>query len=192
VVAGDSLAHGAGDEAGRTLAQHVDEELARLGLAHDAVIDLAVNGSRTADVERVIGTPAARAVLQRADVIVMSIGGNDLYGDPLARALSRALPGMMMRAVESRVARIVRHLERQSDARIVLLSLYDPYRNPLLDSDVNVWTARLFERFHEDRRVQVITIADLFIARDRLSAIDHFHPGAIANACIARRIAEAL
>lgn len=175
-----------------SLAQHLDEELARMRIVHETTLDLAVNGSRTRDVTRRMRTAESRAVFRRADVVVMSIGGNDLYGDPLARVFSRAVPRMMIGSVIARVEGIVARIEQQSDARIVLLSLYDPYRLPTLDADVNLWNVRLFERFHDDRRVQVITIADLFVTRNRLSALDHFHPSAIANACIARRIAEAL
>jgi lysophospholipase L1-like esterase len=50
----------------------------------------------------------------------------------------------------------------------------------------------LDERFAADRRVEVITIADLFIARQRISPIDGFHPSADAYDRIARRVAEAL
>jgi len=192
VIVGDSLAHGAGDETGKSLAQHLDEELTRLQVAHEATVDLAVNGSRTWDVARVLRATTAGSALKRADVVVLSIGGNDLYGDSLARLFSSVAPRMMIRSVVGDVGTIVEQIEQRSAARIVLLSLYDPYRNPKLDADVNLWSSRLFERFHDDNRVQVITIADLFVAKNRLSRIDHFHPGAEANAAIARRIAEAL
>jgi lysophospholipase L1-like esterase len=94
------------------------------------------------------------------------------------------------------VASIVHDVERDSRARIVLLGVYDPYRNPRLDEYVSLWSAKLLERFADDRRVSVITIADLFAnydrARRRISPIDGFHPNADAYDRIARRVAEAL
>jgi lysophospholipase L1-like esterase len=106
--------------------------------------------------------------------------------------LTAVAPRLMIDVVAERVASIVRTLERESDARIVLLGVYDPYRKPQLDADVSRWSAKLYERFANDRRVQVITIADLFVARRRISPIDGFHPNADAYERIARRVAEAL
>jgi len=190
VIAGDSVAHGEGDESRLGLARHLDRELTRLGIVHDATIDLAISGSRTANLARVIA--AKRALIANADAIVVSIGGNDLYGDSTARLLTAVAPRLMIDVVAERVASIVRTLERESDARIVLLGVYDPYRKPQLDADVSRWSAKLYERFANDRRVQVITIADLFVARRRISPIDGFHPNADAYERIARRVAEAL
>jgi lysophospholipase L1-like esterase len=99
---------------------------------------------------------------------------------------------MMMDLVVNRVESIVRTIERDSRARIVLLGVYDPYNNPRLDEDVNLWSAKLFERFADDPRVTVLTIADLFVPSRRISPIDHFHPSADAYERIARRVAEAL
>ncbi len=75
---------------------------------------------------------------------------------------------------------------------MILVGLYDPYRQPSLDAWVTCWNARLLERFSGDTRVTVVVIADLFTHRDRLSPIDHFHPSADGYARIARRIAETL
>jgi len=125
VVAGDSVAHGEGDESRLGFAGHLDRELTRLGIAHQATIDLAISGSRTWQLARALAQTRSRALVAKADAIVLSIGGNDLYGD------SRA-------------------------------------------------------------RVSVITIADLFVARRRISPIDGFHPNADAYERIARRVAEAM
>jgi lysophospholipase L1-like esterase len=140
----------------------------------------------------VIAQPRVRALVARADAIVISIGGNDLYGDTRARVLSLLAPRLAMDLVLDRTQAIVTRLERESRARIVLLGLYDPYRQAALDACVNVWSAKLFERFARDARVRIVTIADLFATRARLSAIDHFHPGAAAYELIAARVAGAL
>jgi lysophospholipase L1-like esterase len=192
VVAGDSVAHGEGDELRLGFARHLDLELARLGIAHEAPIDLAISGSRTWQLARVLARPRSRALVAKADAVVLSIGGNDLYGDSRARLFSLIAPRLMMDVAVERIASIVRTLERESEAKIVLLGVYDPYRDPWLDEYVSVWSAKLFERFADDRRVSVITIADLFIARRRISPIDGFHPNGDAYERIARRVAEAL
>jgi lysophospholipase L1-like esterase len=191
LVLGDSVAHGAGDESGRGLAADIDRELARLGIAHDAVIDAAINGSRTWQLASAVVQPRVRELVARADAIVVSIGGNDLYGDSRARMLSMLAPQLRMDVVVDRITSIVHTLERRSRARVVLLGLYDPYGHKL-DPYVSLWSAKLFDRFARDPRVTVVTIADLFSARSRLSPVDHFHPGGMAYEAIARRVVEAL
>lgn len=188
VVAGDSVAHGQGDESYISFAAHLDRALAQLGIAHGTPVDLAISGSRTWQLARVL----TRERVRDADAIVISIGGNDLYGDSRARLLSAVAPRLMIDLVAERVASIVHTIERESGARVILLGVYDPYRNPKLDEYVSLWSAKLLERFAGDRRVSVITIADLFIARRRISPIDGFHPNADAYERIARRVAEAL
>jgi lysophospholipase L1-like esterase len=192
LVAGDSVAHGEGDESHLGFARHLDRELARLGIAHETPVDVAISGSRTRNLARVLAQPRVRALVADADAIVLSIGGNDLYGDSRARLLSVIAPRLMMDVVVERVASIVHDVERDSRARIVLLGVYDPYRNPRLDEYVSLWSAKLLERFADDRRVSVITIADLFVTRPRISPIDGFHPNADAYDRIARRVAEGM
>ena len=188
VVAGDSVAHGQGDESHSSFAAHLDRALTQLGVAHESPVDVAVSGSRTAQLARVL----TRRVVRDADAIVISIGGNDLYGDSRARLMSAIAPGVMMDLAMERIASIVCTVERNSSARIVLLGVYDPYGNPRLDEYVALWSAKLLQRLAGDRRVTVITIADLFTARRRISPIDGFHPNADAYERIARRVAEAM
>jgi lysophospholipase L1-like esterase len=126
IVAGDSVAHGEGDESHLGFTRHLDRELASLGIAHEATIDLAISGSRTWQLARVLAQTRSRALVAKADAIVLSIGGNDLYGDSRARLLSLIAPRLMMDIAVERIASIVRTVERESQARIVLLGVYDP------------------------------------------------------------------
>jgi lysophospholipase L1-like esterase len=81
-------------------------------------------------------------------------------------------------------------------ARIFVLGLYNPYRRtPLrawLDEQVDRWDARLITRFAAMDEVTVLRICDLLDRDDRISTLDHFHPGARGYAEIAERIAAAL
>jgi hypothetical protein len=70
----------------------------------------------------------------------------------------------------------------------------DPGRHsrhgPWIDTQVNLWDAGLIRRFADMPEVTVIRIADLLVRSDRISSIDHFHPGSLGYAAIARRIAD--
>jgi lysophospholipase L1-like esterase len=195
VVLGDSVARGAGDEKRLGLPGRLDHEFHTMGFTADATLNLGINSGRTYNVKHLLRQPRATAVVARADVIVISLGGNDLYGDPQARLLTGIWPWYQRSRTLKRVEQVV-HLVRQMNpsARIYLLGLYNPYqrtsRGPWIDTQVNLWDAGLIRRFADMPEVTVIRIADLLVRTDRISPIDHFHPGSLGYAAIARRIAD--
>ena len=181
VVLGDSVAHGAGDESG------AGGIAGRLG-----AVNFGVDGARTFVVLSALKRADVRAAVAGADAVVVSIGGNDLYGDGVARFFTVLAPAHSMRRAIGRVAAIVDRIHAANPgARVVLLGLYDPYRTPFLDEQVALWDARLIARFARDPRVDVVRIADLLAGARRLSPIDHFHPGAEGYALIAARVSAA-
>jgi len=179
-VLGDSVAHGAGDESGR------GGIAGRLG-----AMNFGVNGARTANVLDLLRHDDVRDALRSADLVVVSIGGNDLFGDTIARVATLLAPSLAMERATDRVALIVDRIhDANPAARIVLLGLYDPYGKPALDEQVARWDAHLIARFAADRAVDVVRIADLFAYTARLSPLDHFHPSSEAYGLIAARIAS--
>jgi lysophospholipase L1-like esterase len=195
-ILGDSVAHGAGDEQRLGIAGNLENELA--GEAEPvSVVNLGLNGARTFNVEALLSRPSTRAVVRNADVVVLSIGGNDLYGDSVSRLLSGVLPSLQRQRVLAGLGGLVGRIERQNPAaRIYVLGLYDPYRRSSLrnwlDRQVNLWDAAVIARFADSRNLVVVRICDLLDRDDRLSAIDHFHPGGRGYLAIAKRIASSL
>ncbi|HEX8169643.1 MAG TPA: GDSL-type esterase/lipase family protein [Thermoanaerobaculia bacterium] len=188
VIVGDSVAHGAGDETRR----------GGIGawLRGADVVNLGVDGARTANVLRVLATQRARAAVRRADAVVLSIGGNDLFGDSRARLVSLVAPRLAMRVVNARVAAVVARVRRENDrARIYVVGLYNPYARsslgPWIDVQVARWDARLIARFATLPAVTVIRIADVLARPERISALDRFHPSSGGYRAIAARIAGA-
>jgi len=136
-VLGDSVAHGAGDESRR------GGFAGRLG-----ALNFGVNGARTGVVLDLLRRADVRGAVRDADLVVVSIGGNDLYGDALARLATIAAPSLAMEHTLDRVATIVERIhDANPAARVVLLGLYDPYRTPYLDEQVARWDSRLIARF---------------------------------------------
>src|SRR5262249_38922837 len=177
---GDSVAHGAGDESRR------GGIAGRLG-----AINYGINGARTSVVLDLLRRADVQSALSTADLVVVSIGGNDLYGDAIARLTTLLAPSLAMDHTIDRIALIVDRIHAANPAaRIVLLGLYDPYRQPALDEQVAGWDARLIARFAHDRAVDVVRIADLFEYTARLSPLDHFHPSAEGYCLIAGRVAS--
>jgi len=151
--------------------------------------NLGINGARTANVLALLKRAEAQSAIRSASAIVLSIGGNDLYGDSAARLWTTIWPSHAMNRTLDRIESIVARLHRLNPtARLCLIGLYDPYRNRSLDTQVALWDSRLIARFANDHAVQVLRIADLFVWRDRLSPADRFHPSAEAYALIAARV----
>lgn len=196
IILGDSLARGAGDERGLGISGRLDAELRRRGIRARRTYNLGVNGARTNDLLRQLESPNVQQLLRDANVIVVSIGGNDLWGGTDWRNAAPPNPDDVMSDV---LARIETALERirgvNPQARIFFIGLYNPFVSSpdgaRLGSLVNRWNARLLEHFGSDPNFTLVGTADLFSHRDRLS-IDRFHPGGEGYELIARRIAESV
>jgi lysophospholipase L1-like esterase len=199
VLLGDSLARGAGDEMGLGIGGHLGEVLRSSGSESVEIVNLAVDGATT---EHLLGQFDQRNVavmIGRASHLVISIGGNDFFGEAGRFGVPenppedpQALIGTLQDRIESVVDR-VRQLN--GEATIFLIGLYNPFRGieqgAALSPMVSQWNSSLQRRFEHDAAVVIVQTADLFLESDRLSA-DRFHPNAEAYRLIARRILDVI
>jgi lysophospholipase L1-like esterase len=191
LILGDSLARGAGDESGLGIGGRLDQELKRRRIAARRTYNLGINGARTADLMRQLDSANVQQLLGQANVIVISIGGNDLWGGSDWRSAPPPDPEKAMTEVLDRIAAVVdRVREANPNARIFFVGLYSPMGRAL-SPYVTRWNARMAERFRRDADFTLVQTADLFSHRDRL-ALDRFHPNGEGYELIARRIADAL
>lgn len=200
VALGDSLTRGAGDAAGGGgYPERVAAALRKTGLTV-SVDNLGVDGAETGDLLRKVDEPDAQRRIAGAQLILMSISGNDLShslrgvvpgesaADPTAPALATASLNLQ------RILSSVRAANGSSPIRI--LGLYDPFpegfdrktaRTTLLK-----WNVALEEASIAITDALVVPTADVFDGRpDRLSS-DRFHPGAEGYAEIAARVFQTL
>lgn len=196
ILLGDSLARGAGDEQGLGISGRLDQELRRRSLRARRTVNLGVNGARTPDLLGELDRPNVQQLLREANVVILSIGGNDLWGSRDWRTAAPANPDAAMDAVLARIETAVRRVRAVNPrARIFFVALYNPFiTSPFgrqLTMFVNRWNARLLQRFGSDPEFTLVQTADLFSHRDRL-ALDRFHPNGEGYELIARRIADAL
>jgi lysophospholipase L1-like esterase len=180
VVLGDSLAYGQGDEKDGGLA----------GRLH--ATNLGKSGAQTTDVIRKLKMKTVRDSVQRADVIVLSIGANDLFRTAGARERAFHDPFALAGEILDRIAAIVASLrEINNDARILLLGAYNPVPDhplaALIDDLVRAWDQMLAARFARDDKIDIVMTSDVVIGAN-LSRYDRFHPGAPAYDALARRI----
>ena len=196
IILGDSLARGAGDATGLGIGGRLDAELKRRRIAARETVNIAVNGARTPDLLRRLESANVRRLIGEANVVILSIGGNDLWGGNNWREAPPSDPEAAMDEVIDRIDQIVKIVREQNPTgRVFLIGLYNPFRTtPMggqLSSLVTRWNARVSERFSADPNFALIQTADIFSHRDRLS-VDRFHPGAEGYEMIARRIADAI
>ena len=195
VVIGDSLAYGAGDEAGQGIPGRLPAELR---LHHTGQIDvqnLGANGATTEDVHDRLREQSVHDAIYIADAVVLSAGANDAFQTPDLRAQAIAHRDEFAKAILQKVAGIVAELRAiNPDAEILLLGGYNPFPDhPLasgIDSYMKKWDSLLDDRFASDSFVDVVKTSDIVNGPDKLSAIDHFHPSGASYAQIAKRIAE--
>jgi lysophospholipase L1-like esterase len=198
VALGDSITQGVGDPARGGYAARVAEAL-RTPRRPVLFTNLALAGDETADLLRAIDSPEARPQLQRADLLVISAGGNDL-----THAL-RALTGEQTREPEAVIERARANLRAalarlralNPTAAIRLLGLYNPFevlpaeaeqaRAQLLE-----WNTAIEQATLAYDNVLVVPVADAFAGRPDRLAGDHYHPGARGHAIIAERVLATL
>ncbi|HEX6096312.1 MAG TPA: GDSL-type esterase/lipase family protein [Thermoanaerobaculia bacterium] len=196
VILGDSLARGAGDERGFGIPGRLDAELRRRNVRARRTYNLGVNGARTSDLLRQLESANVQQLLRDANVIIVSIGGNDLWGGTDWRNAAPTDPDAVMTGVLDRIETAVERIRAVNpEARIFFIGLYNPFvsspEGDRLGSLVNHWNSRLLAHFRNDSNFTLVPTADLFSHRDRLS-IDRFHPGGEGYELIARRIAESM
>ncbi len=200
VALGDSLTRGAGDApGGGGYPERVAAALRKAGLVVQ-VDNLAVDGAETGDLLRKMNEPGVAQRIAGAQLVLLSIGGNDLShslrsfapgeqaGDPTAASLATASLNLQ------RILSAIRAANGSSPIRI--LGLYNPFpegfdrkmaRQVLLK-----WNVALEETALADGNALVVPTFDVFDGRpDRLSP-DRFHPGAEGYGEIAARVVQTL
>ncbi len=196
LILGDSLARGTGDETGLGIGGRLDQELKRLALPARRTWNLGVNGARSADLLLTLESANVQQLLRESNVVIVSIGGNDLWGGSNWRNAAPPDPDAVMDDVLDRIGKVIERVRAANPgARIFFVGLYNPFvrtpAGPSLTPMVNRWNARLVDKFGGDPDFTLVPTADLFSHHDRLS-LDRFHPGGEGYGLIARRIAEAL
>ena len=203
VALGDSLTRGTGDTpGGGGYPERVAASLRKAGMTV-SVDNLAIDGAETGDFLRKVEEAAVKDRIAGANLILLSIGGNDLSHT----IRGAALPGdtgaepdptaPALRAASLNLQRILSLLRSSNaSAPIRILGLYDPFpegfdrriaRQTLLK-----WNVALEEASNTIPNALVVPTADVFDGRpDRLSA-DRFHPGAEGYSEIATRVVQTL
>lgn len=206
VAVGDSLTVGTGDVSGKGYVQNVREKLAALTKKQVTVIgNYAVNGYRTDqllnDLQNPNGIPYA---IQKADIILLTIGGNDLFAigrDVLNSNTDELSPEKVRERMPEPMKRLeqilVKLAELNPKATIVYVGVYNPFYDlpEMRPASVHIqeWNNRAFDVANRYSNILVVPTFDLFQRQfAKYIYSDHFHPNQEGYVRVAERVLQAL
>jgi lysophospholipase L1-like esterase len=199
LVLGDSLSHGTGDPTGRGYAADVATSLGRRGPVQ--TVNLAVAGAESSDLRRLVESSNVSSLAASADVILLSIGGNDLsHSVAGVDAPTEALSGIAaarLRVAENLRAILASLRAANPSAPIRVLGLYQPFTGAGRDARIGEsivlsWSNLVAEISLGYGNVTVVSVFDLFAGRPDRLATDRFHPNRDGYRAIADRVLQTL
>jgi len=212
---GDSLTKGTGDSKGEGyVKQAVRLMKDKYNKPVKLINNLAINGLRADQLnDKLAGDKGVRLAISEADVVLMTIGGNDLFqyaqgrgeddGDTQRSAGSNG--ELSLEELQVNMTEGVKRLERtigllheiNPDARVIYVGLYNPFYDvqELRDGSLQVqdWNRQAYAIIHRYPNMRLVPTFDLFEANiGRYLSSDHFHPNHEGYAAIAERIVQTL
>lgn len=197
---GDSLARGYGDEEGGGFAGAVAAGLQTAAPAKKIQLNnVAVDGYKIADLNAQLKQPDVLAKVKAADVLLLSIGGNDLYQS------GRTLLNLDMREIEQirndfreqyRTA-LANIRELNPNAPLYMIGLYNPFSelsnaaqtNPI----IRAWNELVGELLATDQKATFVPTFDFYqYDPQALLHTDQFHPNRQGYQKMAERILSTL
>ncbi|SFS61647.1 GDSL-type esterase/lipase family protein [Paenibacillus sp. BC26] len=205
---GDSLTKGTGDATGDG---YVKQVVALLKKKYPLIPvklnnNLAVNGLRADQLAHLLSTDKGyRYSLQQANLIVFSIGGNDLFQIANGQSAGEVTGDISLDTVKKelpkgidRLSKVIKLLhEINPNAQVVYTGLYNPFYNitDLRDGSLQVqkWNEEAYSILHDYPNMTLVPSFDMFERSiDTYLSSDHFHPNHEGYAQIAARIVQSL
>ncbi|HIE6629314.1 SGNH/GDSL hydrolase family protein [Bacillus luti] len=197
VSLGDSLTRGVGDKEGIGYIGRMKEDLQKDYKQKVALTNLAVSGAKMPDLLKQIESSGAQYSIKQADVIVLTIGGNDLFPgwESLGKIdLETYRPDT--ETFQSEAKKIIEEIRKvNTDSPIFWLGLYNPFEDVEdLKGSSNIvvdWNASLEKLALTDKNVYITPTFDLFQNRGKdLLYSDHFHPNEVGYTYMSERLVQ--
>ena len=198
VALGDSLTRGVGDDNGDGYVKRLTTKLTDRYDQKISLSNLSVSGAKTADLLTLLETPGTKHTIKNADLIVMTIGGNDLFPgvETLTTNLSEYKPDTNAFITNSKkMLDIIRSYN--SDAPIYWISLYNPFEDfkELGDTSKFVidWNHQMQSLATQYPNLYIIPVFDLFQGQVKnFLYSDHFHPNKKGYEAISERLIQSI
>ncbi|EKN69484.1 G-D-S-L family lipolytic protein [Neobacillus bataviensis LMG 21833] len=203
VSAGDSLTQGVGDSTGQGgylpyLKTMLEKEK---GIQEVDFYNFGVKGNRTTQLLKRLKTPEMKEVLQKTDLVILTIGGNDIM-----KVVKDNISNLQISNFTKEKAAFQEHLtqifeaivQENPNASIVLVGLYNPFSTWFsdikeMDQVVAEWNQVGQNVIANFSHAYFVKIEDVFLtAAEDLLYTDHFHPNDKGYELIAERLNETL
>nr|WP_245251636.1 GDSL-type esterase/lipase family protein [Paenibacillus turicensis] len=201
---GDSLAKGTGDDKGLGFAGRTVQTLTEQKIESQLRNNLGINGLKTAGLLDMLEEKGVKHALQQSNVILLSIGGNDLFQGAQALQNGGQLPTWndlekAIRDAGENFKKIIKKLnEINPDAQLVYVSLYNPFTDlkdmkGIGNRAVSSWNLLTSEVLSSYEHTLVVPTFDLYVNNGgRYLSSDHFHPNQDGYQIIAQRIVQSI
>lgn len=197
VALGDSLTRGTGDADGKGYTGYLTDRLKEKTEQEINLLNSAVKGETSRGLLKQLQQREIQRQAKQADVIVMTIGGNDLFQQ------GAALESLDMNTINSKrqlylsnVKKIYTQLrDLNKDAVIYHVGLYNPFSNlpdaKTTSSIVRDWNFQSAETAAEYEDIVYVPTFDLFqLQVESYLYTDQFHPNTEGYKLIAERVAS--
>ena len=193
---GDSLTKGIGDDTGKGYIGILKQELAKSsGKEVNIIGNLAVSGHRTDQLQEELKRYGVQYTLRKANLIVITIGGNDLFSvgqdevDP--KIIEQRMPEALTRLTD--ILQTVNRLNPKAD--IYYVGLYNPFSQLKNGKEsslaVQKWNNEVFTLVNAYSNMTFVPSYDLFSKNPQaFLSSDQFHPNQDGYDRMAKRIAQ--
>lgn len=194
---GDSLTKGTGDQSSYGYIRHVFEAIKENKDDQAKLINFAINGYRTTQLlEDIKERPGVIAAVKQADMITLTIGGNDIFaiGEEINVAAARERMPESIHTIDQILAKLS---ELNPDAFIYYIGLYNPFielaQAEVTSLFVQEWNYEVFKIVNRYPHLSLVPTYDLF-EKDVMSYLssDRYHPNQKGYELIADRIIQTI
>lgn len=203
---GDSLAKGTGDDTGKGFARRTAELLQAENKQRSVKFmgNLGINGLTTVRLIPMLEETGVQHMLKEANVILLSIGGNDLFQGAGGAQSVQTLPSKAqikqasLKASKNLGAVVRRVHEINPEAKLIYVGLYNPFSDmkdmkAIGNQAVDEWNGTAWRMISQVEGANVVPTYDLFVNNlTKYLSDDHFHPNGDGYDEIAKRIVQGL
>jgi lysophospholipase L1-like esterase len=196
LIIGDSIANGTGDETGKGFSFYLRDYLKNQTPKEVVANTIGIDGLHTNGMLELVRGENLKPALAAADLLLISIGGNDLR--QIRRLKDMARDDGFQATFDSYVTGLTSVLKTirrtNSDALIIFIGLYYPSVQDISPDDIRLllaWNEGTERIIEQEGRAIFIPTYDLFkLNVSKYVALDALHPNAAGYQAIAYRIGK--
>jgi len=194
---GDSLTRGTGDITGNSgYVGVLKNKLPAILKTTPVIQNYGIVGATSFDLKTLIAKRTTLTQIKRADLIIITIGGNDLFhGGESLEKLDLTMIEKARVNYQQNLENIITTIRKANkEVPIYILGLYNPFidlpKQELTSKVVQTWNQTIIDTITFDPKITFIPTFDLFqnVSGSPLLYTDHFHPNTQGYEKIAERI----